>query len=578
MIPRPVRRSLVSAALVGTLLATVACAGDDGGGDDRSPDGRDAGPTGGIEEIAGYFSDTRLPEPLTEVEIGLPEPKDGESEATAKVQVLSLDRDGDIVRLVGSWLRPTAGPSLGSHELTGGSNYFHKRPWIRLIDEQSEQVIEPLYSAETDVTSNDRKNTCLCSLTTSKGQAEGFDPKEIELFYADFPAPESGEVSIMLGEFLEPTAEVPVSEGRPFENSGEGVAEFDIRNDSGAPPAEYGAESAQRSVLPFVSRVRSVTGSSVSIEDEKTELSLPSDVLFDVDSSELDGDVEKVLDSAIDTLRTTAQGQDVVTAGHTDDQGEEAYNQTLSEERAETVRDYVEPELADAGITFSTEGFGETEPLAPNLTADGDPNEDNRALNRRVSFVYQSSGSGDLSVETGEELPEAPAMVEADAPEGALASAILEEPGDRGDTPLRIDLHEVVETGDRVRIGYSFALVDGEPIDRNFFYGTVQLTSHMHFGVNSFGIPKNPSSSNVTVVGTESGQQYWPMTGDGLSCLCTEAAGTRINAFTMSSPMYADYPKAAIEESDTVLRFADSGEWDLDLPSLVGQSAAEGGS
>lgn len=120
VIPRPVRRSLVSAALVGTLLATVACAGDDGGGDDRSPDGRDAGPTGGIEEIAGDFSDPRLPEPLTEVEIGLPEPKDGESEATAKVQVLSLDRDGDTVRLVGSWLRPTAGPSLGSHELTGG--------------------------------------------------------------------------------------------------------------------------------------------------------------------------------------------------------------------------------------------------------------------------------------------------------------------------------------------------------------------------------------------------------------------------------------------------------------------------
>lgn len=578
MVPTVVRKALISSALISTLLAVAACTGGDGGGADRSPDGRDAEPTGGIEEIAGYYSDPRLPEHLSEVEISLPDPNTGESEATAKAQVLSLDRSGDSVRLVGAWLRPASGSSLGSHELTGGSNYFHTVPWIRLIDEHAEQVIEPLYSPETDVMSNDRKDTCLCSRTTSKEQAEGFVPTEIELFYADFPAPESDTVSVMLGEFLEPSAEIPVSASEPFENPAEGTAEFDVPSDSGAPPAEYGAESARRSVLPFTSRVRSVTGSSVSVEDEQTELSLPADVLFDVDSSELDGDAEAVLDGAIDTLRTTAQGQEVVIAGHTDDQGEEDYNQTLSEERAETVRDYIEPKLADDGISFTTEGFGETDPLVPNLTADGDPNEDNRALNRRVSFVYQPSAEGDLSVETGEELPEAPAMTETDAPDGALASAILEQPGDRGDTPLRIDLHEVVETGDRVRIGYSFALVDGEPVNPNFFYGTSQITSHLHFGVNSFGMPKNPSSSNVSVVGTESGQQYWPMTGDGLSCLCTEAAGTRINAFTMISPMYADYPKAAIEESGTVLRFADSGEWDLDLPSLVGQSAAEGSS
>lgn len=574
----PFRRSLTGLFLIGALLGAAGCSGgqDDGGGRDRSPDTTDA--SGGIVDIDGYWSDARLPDPLAEVEVQLPEPKAGEALATAKAQVLSLDRAGDSVRLVGAWLRPTSGPSLGSHELTGGSDYFHQVPWVRLLDAQSGHLIEPLYGAETDVASNDRKNECLCSRTTSKEQGEDFVPEEIELFYADFPAPASQQVSVMFGEFIEPTDEIPVSEGQQFENTAEGTAVFDIRSDSGALPAGYGAESAQRAVLPFASRIRSVTGSSVNVEDEETELSLPADVLFEVDSSELDGEAEKVLDGAVDTLRTTAQGQEVVIAGHTDDQGEEDYNQTLSEKRAETVREYVEPKLADAGLTFSTQGFGETDPLAPNLTADGKPNEDNRALNRRVSFVYQPSGSGDLSVETGEELPEAPVMAGAEAPDGVLASAILEQPGDRGDTPLRIDLLEVAEAGDHVRVGYAFAMADGGPIQRNLFYGSALVKSHLHFGVNSFGLGQNPSSSNVTVIGTDSGQQYWPVTGDGVSCLCTEAAGTRGHGFILSSPMFAYYPAAAIEEDGTVLRFADSGEWELDLESYLGQQAtgAEG--
>jgi len=66
--------------------------------------------------------------------------------------------------------------------------------------------------------------------------------------------------------------------------------------------------------------------------------------------------------------------------GHTDSDGDEAGNQTLSEKRAEAVRD----ELIKSGIESSrltVKGWGETKPVSDNNTAEG------KAQNRRVEFV-----------------------------------------------------------------------------------------------------------------------------------------------------------------------------------------------
>ncbi|NLI72017.1 MAG: OmpA family protein, partial [Bacteroidales bacterium] len=65
--------------------------------------------------------------------------------------------------------------------------------------------------------------------------------------------------------------------------------------------------------------------------------------------------------------------------GHTDSTGPESYNQGLSERRAQAVADY----LVSQGVSnsvISTEGYGESQPIATNDTAEG------RKANRRVEF------------------------------------------------------------------------------------------------------------------------------------------------------------------------------------------------
>lgn len=65
--------------------------------------------------------------------------------------------------------------------------------------------------------------------------------------------------------------------------------------------------------------------------------------------------------------------------GHTDNIGEDAYNQNLSQERADAVKDYLSKQGLDLGLLQGV-GYGETQPIASNDTEAG------RAQNRRISF------------------------------------------------------------------------------------------------------------------------------------------------------------------------------------------------
>jgi len=77
----------------------------------------------------------------------------------------------------------------------------------------------------------------------------------------------------------------------------------------------------------------------------------------------------------------------VAVEGHTDSVGSDDYNQQLSEHRAQSVRDYFVQQGIPAG-TIEARGFGKTEPIATNDTAEG------RQQNRRVELVLSGDAIG----------------------------------------------------------------------------------------------------------------------------------------------------------------------------------------
>lgn len=102
------------------------------------------------------------------------------------------------------------------------------------------------------------------------------------------------------------------------------------------------------------------------------------DVRFELNSSALTPSSNASLDKVADAMNEYPDLRIEIQA-HTDSMGEAAYNQSLSEKRAVSVRDY----LVAAGIAsdrMEVKGYGESKPIADNGTREG------RAQNRRVEL------------------------------------------------------------------------------------------------------------------------------------------------------------------------------------------------
>ncbi|MGV8074172.1 MAG: OmpA family protein [Syntrophobacteraceae bacterium] len=117
-------------------------------------------------------------------------------------------------------------------------------------------------------------------------------------------------------------------------------------------------------------------GSRVQRRRDNLELTIKSDVFFDVDSARLKHSGYDEMDRIADILRRYPE-TNLYVGGHTDSTGSERYNLDLSERRAESVMNA----MVDRGINprrISAKGYGESMPLESNATEAG------RQLNRRV--------------------------------------------------------------------------------------------------------------------------------------------------------------------------------------------------
>lgn len=112
-------------------------------------------------------------------------------------------------------------------------------------------------------------------------------------------------------------------------------------------------------------------------------------VNFEFDRAELHSDARRVLDESVRILERYPD-LDVEVAGHTDSIGSHAYNQGLSERRAQVVYDYLIDRGVDPSRLRGPNGYGETRPIAPNQHEDGSDNPEGRALNRRTELNVQN--------------------------------------------------------------------------------------------------------------------------------------------------------------------------------------------
>jgi len=93
----------------------------------------------------------------------------------------------------------------------------------------------------------------------------------------------------------------------------------------------------------------------------------------------------KILDEVAQVLKDNPK-INLEVQGHTDNVGLAAYNQKLSQQRADAVRAYLVSHGVEAG-RLTSKGYGMTQPLVPNTS------EGNRALNRRVQFIRTETTS-----------------------------------------------------------------------------------------------------------------------------------------------------------------------------------------
>jgi len=122
------------------------------------------------------------------------------------------------------------------------------------------------------------------------------------------------------------------------------------------------------------------------LQEDTLRLILDSEITFNVDSARIKPSFYRSLDKMADLLIKYDRSM-INVVGHTDNTGSADYNYRLSQQRAESVVNY----LQQRGVPYGrlrAEGRGENDPIASNATPEG------RRMNRRVELYVRSTGDG----------------------------------------------------------------------------------------------------------------------------------------------------------------------------------------
>ncbi|HJZ20236.1 MAG TPA: OmpA family protein [Bradyrhizobium sp.] len=137
----------------------------------------------------------------------------------------------------------------------------------------------------------------------------------------------------------------------------------------------------------FIAGLRNRRTRSLSIEERdeiaeiaSTKPNIDLDIQFDYNSDQISSTSMPSVRALGEALANPKlRGSTIVVAGHTDAVGGEAFNQGLSERRADTIKRYLTEKFGIAGKELVTVGYGKSKPKDPNAPMD--------AVNRRVQVV-----------------------------------------------------------------------------------------------------------------------------------------------------------------------------------------------
>jgi outer membrane protein OmpA-like peptidoglycan-associated protein len=148
----------------------------------------------------------------------------------------------------------------------------------------------------------------------------------------------------------------------------------------GATSGIQGATSGIQSALQDL-------GAKVTAQEVKIEMN--ADVLFDFDKYTLRPE-------ATDSLKKVGQvvqsypNAPLLIEGHTDSVGTHAHNMKLSDDRAASVKNWLQRNAGIQQSRITTRGWGETKPIAPNKNPNGTDNPTGRQKNRRVELTLRT--------------------------------------------------------------------------------------------------------------------------------------------------------------------------------------------
>ncbi|TNY37023.1 OmpA family protein [Thermomonospora catenispora] len=205
-------------------------------------------------------------------------------------------------------------------------------------------------------------------------------------------------------------------------------------------------------------------------ESGRKSFTLQADVLFKTGSADLTPAAERYLAEVVEKLKAAGVTGEVKVVGHTDDVGEPDANMTLSKQRADSVVQAMQPQLANTGITLQAEGKGETQPRVRGTSPQA------RQRNRRVSILY-----GEASDRPAPPDPDAIGVpITEPAPNPGLRP-LPGEPAPLASTQrtikntwtVRLDVVELQTMGPFLRVGYRVRLVNRSPGSNELYYAAL---------------------------------------------------------------------------------------------------------